>query len=111
MVRKALLKINQASSTDGMMSTSFQDTQARSIRKACLQKCFRERLSEGWLFDHGPIADAGNEAVIAEILIENSRGVFGGQVGQDNIYVGAHGYGFRVIAGGSLDNLCEIEGI
>ena len=66
---------------------------------------------EGWSFDRGPITDAGNEAVIAEILIENSRGVFGGQVGQDNIYEGAHVYGFRVVPGGFLDNLCEIEGI
>ena len=49
--------------------------------------------------------DTGNEAVIAEILIENSRGVFGGQVGQDNIYEGAHVYGFRVVPGGFLDNL------
>ena len=45
MVRKALLKINQASSTDGMRSISFQDTRARSIRKACLLKYFRERLT------------------------------------------------------------------
>ena len=36
---------------------------------------------EGWSFDRRPITDAGNEAVIAEILFENSRGVFGGQVG------------------------------
>ena len=55
--------------------------------------------------------DAGNEAVIAEILIENSRGVFGGQVGQDNIYESAHFYGFRVVPPGFLDDLCEIEGI
>ena len=60
------------------------------------------------MFDRGPIADAGNEAVISEILIE---GVFGGQVGQDNIYEGAHVYGFRVVPGGFLDNLCEIKGI
>ena len=33
------------------------------------------------MFDRRPITDAGNEAVIAEILVENSRGVFGGQVG------------------------------
>ena len=45
MVRKALLKNNQASSTEGMRSMSFQDTPARSIRKACSQKCFRERLT------------------------------------------------------------------
>ena len=44
MVRKALLKNDQASSTEGMRSISFQDTWARSIRKACLQKCFREHL-------------------------------------------------------------------
>ena len=35
---------------------------------------------EGWSFDRGPIMDAGNEAVIAEILVEDSRGVFRGQV-------------------------------
>ena len=52
------------------------------------------------LFDSRPIEDEGNEAVIAEILIENSRGVLGGQVGQDNIYEGAHVYGFRVVPGG-----------
>ena len=88
MVRKLLLKTNQASLTDGMMSISFQDTRARSIRKACSQKCFREGafdIVEWWSFDRGPTADAGNEAVIAEILIENSRGVFGGQFGQDKI--------------------------
>ena len=45
MVRKSLLKNNQASSTDGMRSISFQDTRARSIRKACSLKCFRERLT------------------------------------------------------------------
>ena len=65
----------------------------------------------GWSFDRGPIADAGNEVLIAEILIENSRGVFGGQVGQDNIYEGAHVYRFRVVPRGFLDDLCEIEGI
>ena len=37
-----------------------------------------------------------------EILIENSRGVFGGQVGQDNIYEGAHVYRCRVVPGGFL---------
>ena len=31
MVRKALLKNNQASSTEGMRTMSFQDTPARSI--------------------------------------------------------------------------------
>ena len=45
MVSKALLKNDQASSTDGMRSISFQDTWARSIRKAFSQKCFRERLT------------------------------------------------------------------
>ena len=45
MVRKALSKNNQASSTDGMRSIFFQDTQVRLIRKACSQKCFRERLT------------------------------------------------------------------
>ena len=49
--------------------------------------------------------------MIAEILIENSRCVFGGQVGQDNIYEGAHVDEFRVVPGGFLNDLCEIEGI
>ena len=40
--------------------------------------------------DHRPITDAGHEAVIAEILVENSGGVFRGQVGQDDIYEGAN---------------------
>ena len=47
------------------------------------------------------------QAMIPETLIENSRGVFG----QDNIYEGAHVYGFSVVPGGFLDNLCETEGI
>jgi nicotinamide riboside kinase len=45
MVRKLLLKNDQAFSTDGMRSISFQDSRARSMRKACSQKCFRERLT------------------------------------------------------------------
>ena len=45
MVRQFLSKNDQASSTDGMRSISFQDTRPRSIRKACSQKCFRERLT------------------------------------------------------------------
>ena len=45
LLRKALLKNNQASSTDVMRSISFLDTRARSIRKACSLKCFRERLT------------------------------------------------------------------
>ena len=45
MVRKAFKKNNQAFSSDGMRSISFQDTPARSIRKACSLKCFRERLT------------------------------------------------------------------
>ena len=49
--------------------------------------------------------------MIAEILIEDSRGVFGGPVGQDNVYEGAIVYRFRVVPGGFLDDLCEIEGI
>jgi hypothetical protein len=63
------------------------------------------------LYDHVPITDAGNEAVIAEILVEDSRSVFIGQVGQDDIYEGAHVCGFGVVPGRFLDNLCEIEGI
>ena len=38
MVRKLLLKNDQASPTDWMRSISFQDTRARLIRKACSQK-------------------------------------------------------------------------
>ena len=34
----------------------------------------------GWSFDLGLITDAGNEAVIAEILVEDSRGVFEGRL-------------------------------
>ena len=55
--------------------------------------------------------DAGNEALIAEILVEDSRGVFRGQGGQDDIYEGSHVYGFRFVPGRFIDNLCEIEGI
>ena len=65
---------------------------------------------EGWLFDHGPLTDAGNEAVIAEIVVEDSRSVFRRHVGQDDIYEGAHVYGFRVVPGRFLDNLCEMKG-
>ena len=114
MERKALLKSNQASSTDGIRSISFQDTRARSIRKGCSLKCFRERLTVrgGRLVtDRGPSTHAGNEAVIAEILDEDSRCVFRGQVGQDDIYEGAHVYRFRVVPGRFLDDLCEIGGI
>ena len=49
--------------------------------------------------------------MIAEILIEDSGGVFGGPVGQDDVYEGALFYRFRVVPGGFLDDLCEIEGI
>ena len=66
---------------------------------------------DGGSFDRRPIMHAGNESVSAEILVEDSRGVIRGQVGQDDIYEGAHGYGFRVVPGRFLDNLCEIEGI
>ena len=71
MVRKALLKNSQASSTDGMRSMSFQDTPVRSIRNACSQKCFRERLTviRGGRLVADPFTDADNEAVIAEMLI------------------------------------------
>jgi hypothetical protein len=77
-----------------MRSISFQDSRVRLIRKACSLKCFRESLTvmTGWLFDRRPITDAGNEAVIAEILVEDSRGVFRRQVGQDDIYEGARVY-------------------
>jgi hypothetical protein len=49
------------------------------------------------------------QAVIAEVLVEDSSGVFRGQVGLDDIYEGAHVYGFRVVPCRFLDNLCEIE--
>ena len=42
--------------------------------------------------------------MIAEILVENSRGVFRGQVGYDDIYEGARVYGFRVVPGRLIDN-------
>ena len=109
-VKKALLKRNQASSTDVMRSISFQDTRAISIRKVCSLKCFRERLTvmTGGRLTADPLWTQG---VIAEILVEDSRGVFRGQVGQDDIDEGAHVYGFRVVPGRFHDNLCEIEGI
>ena len=62
-------------------------------------------------FGRGPITDAGNETVIVEILVEDSRGVFRGQVGKDDIYEGAHVYRFGVVPGRLIDHLCEIEGI
>ena len=49
--------------------------------------------------------------MIAEILVEDSIGVFRGQGGQDDIYEGAHVYGFGGVSGRFLDNLCEIEAI
>ena len=66
---------------------------------------------EGWSFDRRPITDIGIEAVIAEILVEDSRGVFRGQVGQDDIHEGARVYGFGFVPGKFIDRLCEIEGI
>ena len=46
--------------------------------------------------------------MIAEILVEDSGGVFGGPVGQDDVYEGALVYRVRVVPGGflvgSLDN-------
>ena len=35
--------------------------------------------------------------MIAEILVEDTRSVFRGQAGQDDIYEGARVYGFRVV--------------
>ena len=49
--------------------------------------------------------------MIAEILVEDSRGIFRGQVGQDDIHEVARVYGFRVVLGRFLDHLCEIDGI
>ena len=103
MRRKALLKNNQAASTDGMRSISFQDTWPGRLERPARRSVFWAFDSdEEWSFDRGPIT---------EILVENSRGVFKGQVGQDDIYESAHVYGFGVVPGMFLDNLCEIEGI
>ena len=54
MVKKAFKKNNQPSSTDGMRSISFQDTPARSIRKALLTEVFQGAFeSDEWRsFDH-----------------------------------------------------------
>ena len=49
--------------------------------------------------------------MITEILVEDSRGLFGGQDGWDDIYEVARVYGFGVISGRFIDKLCEIEGI
>ena len=54
---------------------------------------------EGWSFERRPITDTSNEAVIAEILVEDSRGVFRGQVGKECIYEGACVYRFGVVPG------------
>ena len=109
MARNTLLKNNQASSTDEM-SKSVQDTPARSIRKACSLRCFMERLK---VMRCGRLtADPlRTQEMIAEILVEDSRDVFREQVDQDDIYEGAHVYGFGVVPGRFIDNLCEIEGI
>ena len=48
---------------------------------------------------------AGNEAMIAEIVVQDSRDVIRGQVGQADIEEGAHGYGFRFVPSRFLDNL------
>jgi hypothetical protein len=48
--------------------------------------------------------------MIFEILVED-RGVFGGQVGQDDIYEGAHVNRFMFVHDRFLAHLCEIEGI
>ena len=47
--------------------------------------------------------------MIAEILVEDSRGVFRGQVGQDDIYEGAHVYGFGVVPSRFLDNCVRLR--
>jgi hypothetical protein len=49
--------------------------------------------------------------VIAEIVVEDSRGVLRGQVGQDGIYEVGRVYGFRVVPGRFHDDLFAIEGI
>ena len=40
--------------------------------------------------------------MIAEILVEDSGGIFGGPVGQDDVYEGALVYRVRVVPVGSL---------
>ena len=71
-------------SRDGLRSISFQDARHRSIRKACSLKCFREHLTvmRGGRLTADPLR---TQAMITEILVEDSRGVFRGQVGQDDI--------------------------
>ena len=49
--------------------------------------------------------------MIAEILVEKSRGVFRGQVGQYDICEGARVNRFGVVPDRFIDNLYEIEGI
>jgi hypothetical protein len=51
-------------------------TWGRPVRKSRIQ-LQREVFDcdERWSFDRGPITHAGNEVVISEILVEDSRGV------------------------------------
>ena len=49
--------------------------------------------------------------MLAELRVAASGDVFGGPVGQDGVYEGALVYRCRVVPGGFLDELCEIEGI
>ena len=113
MLRKALLKSNQASSTDRIKLMSFQDTRARSIRKACLLKCFRECLTvmKGGRLTANPVRTQVMKQWSLRSWLVDSRGVFRGKVVQDDIYEGAHGYWFRVVPGRFLYDLCEIESI
>ena len=85
MARKALLKSNQLSSTDRMRSISFQDSWARSIRKACSLKCFRERLTvmRGVRLTADPSrTQAMRQGSLRSWL--KTAGVFRGQVSQND---------------------------
>ena len=57
-------------------------------------------MMRGGRLTEGPLR---TQAVIGEILVEDSRGVFRGQVGQDDIFEGAQVYRFRVVPGRFLD--------
>ena len=66
--------------------------------------------SDEWrLFDRRPITVTGNEAMIAEVLVEDSRGVFGRLVRMISMRVSVFtDLGLYLV--GSLI-ICEIEGI
>ena len=110
LARKVFLKNNQVSSTDGLRSISLQETRARSIRKTCSQKCFRELLTvmSGGRLTTDPLQTQAMRQWSLRSWLKT--GVFREQVGQD-IYEGARVYGFGVVPGRFIDHLCDIEGI